>query len=84
MNKPITIDFSIEELQAVVNLIEYAMKDISKADESLIEVVWNKFNINLQYNKLINDTKQRQSTTTDLDNSNDSSTTNTPLMYYSR
>jgi len=48
MNKPITIDFSIEELQAVVNLIEYAMKDISKADESLIEVVWNKFNINLQ------------------------------------
>jgi len=41
--KQTTIDFSPEELQAVLNLIEYAMKDIWTEDEPLIEVVYNKF-----------------------------------------
>jgi hypothetical protein len=48
--KAITIDFSPEELQAVINLIEYAMKDITISDEPLVEIVYNKFKVNLDFN----------------------------------
>jgi hypothetical protein len=47
MNWIITIDFSPEELEAVVNLVEYASKDIDLDDEPLRDRVYNKLKVNL-------------------------------------
>ena len=46
----VTVDFTTAELQAVVNLIEYSMKDIWPDSEPLVNVVFNKFKVNLDFN----------------------------------